>query len=386
VLILDQGRQTLPFLKSFAKAGYYTTVVCNNRLNESYFSRYPSKKLIWPSYLKNRESFEHTLFNYLKNNNVDLTISLSDVTADILAKNKEEIVKYTKITLPDYQTFILGADKLNLMEYCMDNNLPCPKTYILNEETINRIEDLIKFPLIIKPRRGVGAIGVVRVNTKDELILKYKSQSKLHRELIVQEYISVEEGKQYMAEAFLDENSQMKVCLILEKPRIFPVKAGTSSANITVNNEAIKNTTKLLLEGLRWKGPADVDYILDPKDNTAKILEINPRVTAGIKIGFVAGIDFADLHLRLALGEKIEEVENYKLGIYSRNFFLEILWFIFSDYKMKVRTKPPFFKLFGKNMIDQVISFDDPLTGLGFFLHMVRKYLNIKNLKSKFHV
>ena len=133
-----------------------------------------------------------------------------------------------------------------------------------------------------------------------------------------------------------------------------------------------------MLESLEWKGAADVDYILDPRDNTAKILEINPRVTAGIKIGFVAGIDYADLHLKLAFGEPIPRISTYKLGVYCRNFFLEMLWFFLSDREMKKRTTPPFFTFFRKDMVDQVFSIDDPLAGVGFFLSMI-------NFKAKFH-
>ena len=128
-----------------------------------------------------------------------------------------------------------------------------------------------------------------------------------------------------------------------------------------------------------------MDFIYDPRDNTAKILEINPRVTAGIKVGFVAGIDYADLHVKLAMGEEIPEISTYKLGVYCRNFFLELLWYMLSDRTMKKNTTPPFFQVFRKNMVDQIFSWDDPLAGLGFFLNMVRKYLNVKNFKAKFH-
>jgi predicted ATP-grasp superfamily ATP-dependent carboligase len=128
-----------------------------------------------------------------------------------------------------------------------------------------------------------------------------------------------------------------------------------------------------------------VDYILDPRDNVAKILEINPRVTAGIKIGFVAGIDYADLYLKYAFKQEIPEISEYKLDVYSRNFFLEMLWFLTSTSSMKRNTSPSFFKFFGKNVVDQVFSLDDPLTGLGFFLYMVKKYMNVKNFKKKFN-
>jgi len=385
VLILDQGRQSLPFFRSLSKAGHQVICVCNTKLNETFFSRYPSKRLIWPSYVKDRPAFEKELINYIKSNDIDVTISVGDISSDILSKNKEVIRRYTNITSPEYSTFIKAADKMNLMDYCMSNNLPCPRTFILNDETISQIPDKLQFPVIVKPTRGIGAIGVVRFDHYEKLIKEYPSMKEKHGLLIVQEYIPQEGGMQYQAEAFLDENGKMKVCMVILKPRFFPVNGGTSTANLTIMHPEIVRTTKTLLEGLHWRGAADVDYILDPRDNVVKILEINPRVTAGIKIGFEAGIDYADLHIRLALGQEVPKIESYKTGVYCRNFFLEMLWFLYSDRKMKKTTAPSFYKFFGRNVYDQIFSLNDPLAGIGFFLNMVRKYLNISNFRAKFH-
>ena len=385
VLILDQGRQALPFLRSFYKSGYHTTVVCNTRLSESYFSRYPSRRVVWPSYMIDREGYEQRLFKYLEANRPDVTISVGDVTSEILSSNKEEVERYTKITSPDYQIFLQAADKLNLMSFCMNNDLPCPKTYDLNAQTIEEIPQLLDFPVIVKPTRGLGAIGVERYDKFEELVEGYKKLKEAHGNLIVQEYIPQEGGMQYQAEAFSDASGKLKVCMVILKPRFFPVNGGTSTANLTINHPVIEAVTRDLLERIKWKGAADVDYILDPRDGKVKILEINPRVTAGIKIGFAAGIDYADLHVKLALGKEIPVITDYKLGVYCRNFFLEALWFIFSNRKMKKSTSPSFFRPYGRNVVDQIFSWNDPLAGVGFFLHMLKKYLNLSNFKTKFH-
>ena len=385
ILLLDQGRQSLPFLKSYYKSGHRTTIVCNTKLSEGYFSRYPVKRLLWPSYVTDRPAFEKELMNYLRENEVDVTICVGDVSSDILSKNKKEVTRYTKVTVPDYSTFIEGADKLKLMQYCMARDLPCPRTYNLDEETLKNLHDFLEFPVMVKPVRGVGAIGVERFDTYEELVENYPSMKDQHGELIIQEFIAPDGSMQYQAEAFLDEKGHMKVCMVILKPRFFPVKGGTSTANLTIDHPEIVETTRKLLEGLNWRGAADVDYILDPRDNSAKILEINPRVTAGIKIGFAAGIDYADLHLKLAFGEEIPRIESYTLGVYCRNFFLEILWYLLSDREMKRQTTPPFFRIFRRNMVDQIFSLDDPLAGFGFFLSMIRRYSNIGRFKAKFH-
>jgi len=385
ILILDQGRQSLPFLKSFHQSGHKAICICNTRLSECYFSRYPSKRLIWPSYVTDRLAFERELINYISEHKIDVTISVGDISSEILSRNRETLLKHTHLTVPDYTTFIKASDKWTLMEYCMANSLPCPKTYKLDDEFFLGNHEFLKFPVIVKPTRGLGAVGVVRFDNMYELGKKYKWLKARYGELIIQEHIPQEGGMQYQAEAFSDKSGKVKVCMVIKKPRFFPVSGGTSTANVTIQHPEIENTTIRLLDGLGWMGAADVDFILDPRDNVAKILEINPRVTAGIKIGFAAGIDYADLHLKLALGEQIPEINTYKLGTYCRNFFLEVLWFLYSDSRMKRNTQPSFFKFFGRDVYDQVISLDDPLAGLGFFLNMIRKYSSISHLKSKFH-
>lgn len=383
ILLLDQGRQTLPFLKSFSEAGHQVYIVCNTRICEGYFSRYPVKRLIWPNYNTDPERFEKKLLEFLKERDIDITLSLGDVSADILSKNRDEVTEYTKVTVPEYSKFVEVTDKLKLMGYCMRNDIPCPVTYKLDQETEKGIINKLDFPVIVKPRRGVGAMGVQQVSNPENVGEILPGLMDKYGPLLIQEFIPQKGGMQYQAQAFLDAESNMKVCMVIEKPRFFPVNGGTSTANVTVEKPEIVRTCKKLLEGIGWSGAADVDLILDPRDNIVKVLEINPRVTAGIKIGFAAGIDYADLHVRLALGEPIPKIESYKLGVYCRNIFMDILWYIFATKSMRKHTHPPFFAFLGKNRVDQTISLDDPLTGLGFFLNMSRKYLNINYLKEK---
>jgi len=385
ILLLDAGRQSLPFLKAFAKAGYYTILVSNAVFNECYFSRYPSKKLIWPDYSKNREAFKNSMLEFIENNRVDIVIGLSDITAEIISENKEKISKYSRVVSPEHDVFIKGANKLNLMNFCMRNSFPCPKTFALNSENLQIVKDSLDYPVIVKPVGGVGAIGVTRIDNSNELISKFPLLNEKYGALIVQEYIPVVERNQFMAEALVDNDGKMKVCVVVEKSRIFPVEAGTSSANVTVVHPDITDITRRLLESLKWRGPADIDFIVDPRDNTPKILEINPRVTAGAKIVFVSGVDFANLFVNLAFGKEIPVINNYTTGIYCRNFFLEILWLMSTGVGFLKKTRPPFFKFFGRNMCDQLFSFDDPLTWLGFLLHMMNKYMRIDKLKAKFH-
>ena len=229
----------------------------------------------------------------------------------------------------------------------------------------------------------MGAVGLHRIETPEALRRHHEAIRQKHGELLIQEFIPLEGGTQYQAEAFLDADSRMKVCLVIAKPRFFPVTGGTSSCNVTIHRPDIQENVRRLLEGIEWTGAADVDLILDPRDNVPKILEINPRVTAGIKIGFAAGIDYADLHVRLAMGEPIPRIDSYRLGVTLRNLCLDVLWYLFSDKSSRRSARPAFLNFLGRDVVYQTFSADDPMPLAGFILGMIRKYTRPGAWKTK---
>ncbi len=382
VLILDgDSRQALPFMRSFRKAGYHVTVVCPWRCCPGYFSKYPNKRLIW-SNVEDVCGFYEKLLNYVKNCDCDVVLGLGDVTAILIAQNRKELTQYVKTPVPNYEILVRAADKSQTMNFCMKNHIPCPKTFDLSEIPLDDIIEKLPFPVMVKPVRGIGAVGLHRFDTSKELKKHYSTLEEKYGKLQIQEFIPLG-GTQFQAEAFCDAESKMNVCMIIEKPRFFPVTGGTSTCNVTIRRPDIEESVRKLLEGIGWVGSADVDLILDPRDNVAKILEINPRVTAGIKIGFDAGIDYADLQMKLAFGQPIPVISDYKLGKVLRNLCLDILWYKFSSKEKRRTTKPNWWCFWGKNVHYQTIRWDDPWPLLGFILCNIRKFIVPGVWKSK---
>lgn len=383
VLILDgDSRQCLPFVRSLRKKGYHITIICPWKCCPGYFSRYPNKKLIWPDINHYQDDFYKTLISYLREEKADIVLALGDATAILVSKNRDEITKYTKTPVPCYDILKYGADKSLTMDFCMKNNIPCPKTFDPEDISIDEIVNKLEFPVMVKPVRGIGAVGLHRFEKPEALLNNFEKLTSKYGKLQIQEYIP-QTDIQFQAEAFCDESSIMKVCMVIAKPRFFPITGGTSTCNYTIDRPDIVKNVRKLLEGVKWVGSADVDLILDPRDNVAKILEINPRVTAGIKIGFDAGIDYADLQMRLAFGRQIPEINKYRLGIVLRNICLDLLWYKYSSKEDRRKTAPPFWRFFGKNIKYQTFRIDDPLPLVAFVISNLKKYLKPGVWKSK---
>lgn len=382
VLVLDgNSSQCLPVMQSLYKKGYKVVLVCPGVFSAGYFSRYASKRLIWPKITYNEDKFYEILINHISLKNYEFIIGLSDKSTELLSKNKRKINQYTKNIVPEYSIYMLAADKYQTMQICMDNNIPCPVT--LDAENLNSADfgRKLKFPVVIKPKVGVGAVGFTVINNQKDLEAQLPLLKNEYRDVLIQEYIPNQ--LQFTAEVFCDKNSSLKACVISEKKRFFPIQGGTSSCNVTVHNSEITEIIEKLLLKLKWTGPANVDLIFDPRDQIPKVIEINPRIGATVKLSFLAGIDMSNLVCKFADGSEIEDQKNYIEGIVMRNLMLDILWYFFSSIDAKKKVHPPFAKFFGEKIYYQSLRFDDPFPIVGFIGGNIIKYADFNKIKKK---
>ena len=85
------------------------------------------------------------------------------------------------------------------------------------------------------------------------------------------------------------------------KVRSFPVHAGLTSYGRWAPNERLRAEAVALLTGLGYRGVVDLDYRWDPRDDSYRLLDFNPRLGAQFRLfQDTAGIDAVRaLHLDL---------------------------------------------------------------------------------------
>jgi predicted ATP-grasp superfamily ATP-dependent carboligase len=122
-----------------------------------------------------------------------------------------------------------------------------------------------------------------------------------------------------------------------------------------------------LLKALDWFGVAMVEFKLDPRDNTPKLMELNPRFWGSLALAIEAGVNFPYLLLRMARGENIKPVEHYQIGKKCRWLLPgDILNFIHNPERM--RLVPDFFDFWDKSTAYDILSVRDPMPVIGRFL------------------
>ena len=370
VLLLEGfARQNMPMMEALRKLGCHVTTYNSSKLDIGYASRYPNEKLIgfW-----DREDEEQTyiaLLEVLKEGRYDVVIPMTDFSAMLLAKHKEEVSQFAAPAVNDFEIFMRAADKVQTMIACMDNNVPCPYT-LKDAQTVEEvIRSGMEYPFVIKPRTGYGSIGFHLINNEQELRDIFEKTKAVCGPMVVQEYIP-QTDIQYKCEVFIDENGDVKSAVVFDKTRWYPIDGGSTCCSATVNRPDIVESSVKLLKAIGWKGYGDVDLIQDPRDGIAKVMEVNPRITASVKVCFKAGVNFARQIVEFETGKEVTEYMNYKLDCRLRYMHTDLLWFLKSPNRFKA--KPSWFSW--RHTTDQIWSWKDMWPWFTYSIQGLRKY------------
>ena len=376
ILLADgHARQALALARAFKELGCTVTAVCESGLDVCSKSRYVDY-VVKDKTIKDRPDLRvECIIREISKGGYSLVVSFSDVTVEQISLNKERIEKYCKTAVVNKEKFYLAYDKLNTMKICMENDIPCPRTFF-DCQTVDDVlsKDLI-YPLILKPRSGYGAIGFHKVDNNEELNNYLTGHSDEIKNLVIQEYIP-QTDLQYECSLFVDEENSVKSAMVFEKNRWFPVHGGSSTLNTSVKDEAITKSCSKLMTLINWRGCCDIDLIRDPRDGVAKIMEINPRISGSGKIVLLSGVNLALEMLQMARGEEVTEFKDYKEGVRLRCLYTDFLWFLKS--KDRFKSKPSWFSM--KNTHEQVFSWKDPLP---YFAFSVGSLLKLKKELKK---
>lgn len=370
VLLVDGAdRQVLPLAKAYRKLGCRVATVNGSKLDLGFTSKYPTEKILDPLMKKSKADHLRIIKELLKTGKYDVIVTTSDDTAEQLSLIRTDYEKYARFTTNYPNLFYKAYNKNITMSVCMQEKIPCPKTYFGVKSITDLPIDDVFFPMVVKPASSFGAIGFHRVDNYEQLkalILKLGNDTEKY---VFQEYIP-QTSLQYECAMFIDQNNEVKAACVFSKNRWFPVNGGSSTCNVTVDRQDIVDSCTRLLKTIEWRGAADIDLIQDPRDNTAKIMEINPRVSGSIKVVIDAGVNIAQQMIELANNKEVTSYLPYDKDVRLRCIHTDVLWFLKSPNRFK--SSPSWFSW--KHTSDQVWSFSDPLPFFAFSLQALRRY------------
>ena len=368
VLVLDgYGRQCAIVLKELNALGCEITTLNTSKWDVGYASKYPAHKLIEPETRYDMEALKKVLDREITSGKYDVVFPMLEPATEVLWQNKDVYRKYVKYAAADEEGFYKAFDKQLTMELCMKNGINCPVTK-MDDETMDEFLSKVDFPLILKPRMGSGSRGIHKVNSKKELDELIDSGEVKVNEYVIQEFVKSGEAHR-VSYTFIDDDGVTKTSMLAKSTRPYPLGIGTNSLFESCKMPGIALQAEKLLKLMNWHGYASVCFIESEEDHIPKVMEINGRISASLKISYCCGAHIVRQILERAYGYEVTSyMGDYPENIRVRHAQASTLWFL----KSPERFRDGIFRF--RKTRDFVFSWSDPWPWFAYSIGCTKKY------------
>jgi carbamoyl-phosphate synthase large subunit len=248
----------------------------------------------------NETDYIHVLESIVNSESVDLIIPIVDIELEVIARNRDIIESSAYLLLSSYDTIMTCADKFKVYEFFKNVGIPTPKTILVNDSINFELiaKSGMNFPLIVKPRKGLGSRDVYEIRDEEELFLVQRVKNPILQEMCL--------GQEYTIDVFYDGT---RLVSAVPRKRI-ETRSGISYKGETEKDVELAEYTRKIAEKLDIKGPANIQCFKAGKE--ARFTEVNPRFSGSLPLTIEAGVNTPLFGLKMAAGDKLEPVEDFK--------------------------------------------------------------------------
>lgn len=355
VLVPEAGKQALAMVRGLKELGCHVTVVSQSKLNAGYTSKLPDKKILFDSLLIDMDKTLEFLFDEVGSGNYDVLMPIGEKSTSIVNSHESEFKRLIKVACAPMDAYMQVFNKQNTFDKAIEIGTPSPFT----RHSRQSLEDFLsraRFPLIIKPRQGVGSIGFHKFEDERDLRERLTRPDFNIDDYVLQEFIEFDHRIGTLV--FMDELGEACTSYNTDILRQFPPDAGSAIMIKTTQAPEIQEQFIRLLRELHWRGYAAGCFMIEKGTGQPKLLEINGRIPATVKLAYMCGFNIARQMLELTYGEVVTKYPYY-IGkdMYVRHFDTDLAWFLKS--KDRFRAKPSWFSW--KDTCDVLYSKDDPI-------------------------
>lgn len=251
--------------------------------------------------MTNDESYISWLVDLIRK--YKISVAIPGIEADVIAWNEHRATieqSGALVLLNNPELIKLCSDKWLFYERLMESNSPytIPSSLELDEQ-------LQKFPLLLKPRKGSGSKGIKIIENKESLS---EHLNGIGPNLMVQPVIGTAE-EEYTTSAFFDHHSRLCAYMTLKRKL-----SGTGFTEIaeTVEVDHIDTALLDLSKIFNPVGPTNFQFRVDK--GQLKLLEINPRISSATSIRMAFGYNESAMGVEFLLRNKIPSQPILKRG------------------------------------------------------------------------
>ena len=254
----------------------------------------------FPKATESRESYFEFVRQFCVDHGVNIYFCVVDEEVETMALHRDDFEAIGVVLCVANTNAVITCHRKDVFAEWSEMNIPeyCIKRFARYED----VKD-VDFPLFVKPIEGRASIGCVRVDNWHDLDA-YKSQWNMY---VIQEFT-----KGDFISADIVRCKATGLVQVCQKQELLRNANGCGVAVKIVDNNDVRNACCKIAELLDLDGIVNAEFFV--KAGEVKIIEVNPRIPAGVAYSCMAGLNLVFLALDIAKGEKINEKSLIKIG------------------------------------------------------------------------
>lgn len=211
------------------------------------------------------------------------------------------------LALPSFDAYATALDKARFSRLLTDVGVAQPQTWIV--KSADDIPADATFPLVLKLPVATAHRGVWMVDNDAELAAALTEIGRPAEGFLVQRRL---QGPLEHAQTVFDRGRFLGMHAYRQ---ILAGAGGGEALKESIARPDVRADMEKVAARLQWHGALSVDYILH--DGKAHYFDCNPRLVEPMS-GVLAGVDLADLLVRLSLGETLNAAPPSRAGVRTR--------------------------------------------------------------------
>jgi D-aspartate ligase len=310
-IVLGGNFVGLGVVRSLGRHGIPTWVFDADRSKSiAQFSRYTTR------FVETKESITDVLLSEGRKHKLNgwVLFPVADDYVEILSANREALSSFYRVTTMPLEVTRFALDKR--LTYGRADELGIATPWTSFGTSVADVEAQgIPYPAILKPAINhhffpQTNIKALPVENSSELRRAFAQMSRYipPEEILVQERIPGG-GENQFSYCAVCKHGRAYASLVARRRRQYPVDFGNASTFVeTTIQPVVEAAGARFLESIGFDGLVEVEFKHDPRDGQYKILDVNPRTWGWHTLGKAAGMDFAYLLWRQAVGLPVAAV------------------------------------------------------------------------------
>lgn len=286
-------------------------------------SRYCTERFTYPGYEADPEGFIRAICEFA-NRHPEYRVLMPAYEETLVISRFADTIRseapHLRVPVHQYEFMEMAHDKRKMADLARRVGVPVPVTHFPDSlEEAEALAARLSYPAVIKVRSAEGGKGMSLVGGREEAVRVYRDTVARYRSSpgdlpFVQEYVP---GTDYVA-AGLFHHGEPRARMVARSIRNLPPGGGLMVVRVSVLQPEMTGCLEALAAEMKWHGVLMADFRLDERDNTPRLLEMNPRLWGSLYQAVASGVEVPYLLYRLALDGDVGPVPDYKVGVRTR--------------------------------------------------------------------